>query len=434
MVSNQHINPELQPEVNDMKRDSQFLRDVTLLIVGMALLLPPIALGNGAVRAWGMGGAQTASARGLAAVQYNPANLAFSPGVSVGLAGAAVQLHNNSFTLARYNEITGATLSSSQKERVLADIPEGGFSLDAELRATGLALHVGRFALSVQGFGSGSGNLDRDFFDFVLFGNTVGESVDFSDTHGSGYAVAAGTASYGLPVATGRLGRLSAGLNLHYLRGFYEVHIEDAGGVMTTTMTEINGSAQATAVTAEGGSGYGLDLGLAWQARSGWTLGLVVDNLTSQVEWNRNPQRHLFSVTADTVTITSDDLDAAISETDTSYAIDNYQTTLPTRLRLGASRNFGSWQLAMDYVQEFENRSQNITRPLFNVGLEWRLTSWLQPRFGASVGGRTGHGLAGGLGMRLGFWRIDLAVVNRGGLAPQDTRGLGFAAGTSLEF
>ena len=61
-------------------------------------------------------------------------------------------------------------------------------------------------------------------------------------------------------------------------------------------------------------------------------------------------------------------------------------------------------------------------------------TSWLQPRFGASVGGRTGHGLAGGLGMRLGFWRIDLAVVNRGGLAPQDTRGLGFAAGTSLEF
>ena len=56
MVSNQHINPELQPEVNDMKRDSQFLRDVTLLIVGMALLLPTIALGNGAVRAWGCAG------------------------------------------------------------------------------------------------------------------------------------------------------------------------------------------------------------------------------------------------------------------------------------------------------------------------------------------------------------------------------------------
>ena len=104
------------------------------------------------------------------------------------------------------------------------------------------------------------------------------------------------------------------------------------------------------------------------------------------------------------------------------------------RMRLGGSRNFGSWQLAMDYVQDFQNQGQNATRPLFNVGLEWRLAGWLQPRFGASLGGRAARSVAGGLGLRLGFWQIDMAVVNRGGLAPQDTRGLGFAIGTSLEF
>ena len=66
--------------------------------------------------------------------------------------------------------------------------------------------------------------------------------------------------------------------------------------------------------------------------------------------------------------------------------------------------------------------------------MEWRLAGWLQPRFGASVGGRAGRSLSAGLGLRLAFWRVDLAVVNRGGLAPQYTRGMGFAVGTSMEF
>ena len=69
-----------------------------LVAVGLSLLfliLASAANAQGVVQAWGMGGASTAGSRGLEAVVYNPANLAFSDGTTVGLAAAAADIHNN---------------------------------------------------------------------------------------------------------------------------------------------------------------------------------------------------------------------------------------------------------------------------------------------------------------------------------------------------
>ena len=90
--------------------------------------------------------------------------------------------------------------------------------------------------------------------------------------------------------------------------------------------------------------------------------------------------------------------------------------------------------MAFDYVQGFENRGVSSTTPRFHVGTEWWLTGMIQPRFGLAVGGVAGTGASAGLGLKLGFWRIDLAAVTKGGLDPNQTKGVAFAAGTSLEF
>ncbi len=389
---------------------------------------------SGDARALGMGGAQTAVARGVDAATWNPASLAFSSGVSVGLAGVAVDLHNNSFTLGRYNEVSGATLSQADKERLLADIPAGGFRLDASAGASALGLQIGRFAITTGAVAAGRGNLDRDFFDLVLFGNELGQAVDLADTWGEGHALGEVALSWGQPVYEGALGRMAVGASVAYLQGLYEMHVEESYGSVSTAMTEISGEAYVSAITSDGGSGYGLDLGASWQAPGGWTLGLVLDNILGSMNWTGTPERTELHVTAAEINALNDDLDNAVSDTDTTYAVDAYSMDLPRRLRLGAAHDGGTLLVAADYVQGLADRAGASTTPQLNLGVEWRPLGWLSPRGGLSLGGPAGVGLAGGLGLDLAFWEIDLAMLHRGGFSSGDTRGLGGALSTRWRF
>jgi hypothetical protein len=398
------------------------------------ILLPRPASAQGTVRAWGMGGANTALSRGLGSVDFNPANLAFSSGTSVGLAAAAIDVHNNAISLDRYNEITGSHLDAAAKTALMSDIPEDGFRLDADARASVLGLQRGNFALSFNAIGSGRGNLDKDYFDLVLFGNEPGKTVDFSNTWGEGYAVGSATVSYGRVVKAGKLGTFSVGMNARYLQGIYEMHVEEARGSLTTTSTEIIGEAFVSTLSSDGGAGYGLDLGLALQTPAGWHLGLALDNLASSITWNGNVEANELRVSAADINMLNEDLDSAVADSDTTYSGDPYQTSLPRRMRLGAANQFGPLAVAADYIQGFENRGTTSTNPQLNVGVELWPTGNVQPRLGANTGGATGNGVSAGLGLRLGPWRIDMAAVSRGGLNPNNTKGVGFAAGSTLVF
>jgi len=410
------------------------LRAACLAGLVAALSAAGSATAAGDARSLAMGGAGTAAARGLDAAAWNPANLAFSPGSSLGLVGVVADVYNNSFSLGRYNEVAGQTLSEADKERLLADIPAEGFALDGNVAAGAFGLQIGRFALTSAALGAGRGNLDRDFFDLVLFGNELGETVDFADTWGEGYAVGKASLSWGQPLVSGAGGRLAFGFTASYLYGFYETHIEEAHGAVTTGMTEIAGEAFVSAVTAEGGSGYGLDLGLAWQVPGGWTLGLAVDNVLGRLRWDGTTERTELRVSASDLNALNHDLDEAVADHDTTYAIASYETTLPSRLRLGAAHDGGSLLVAADLVQGCADRAGASRTPQLNLGAEWRLLGWFVPRAGASLGGPAGAGLAGGLGLGLGFWQIDLAVTGRGGFSAADTRGVGFGVSTRFQF
>ncbi len=413
------------------------LAAITILATSLALLgilLPGTALAQGSVRSWGMGGTGVASARGLDAVNFNPANLAFSEGFSVGLATASVDVHNNSISLDRYNEITGAYLDTADKQQLLNDIPDAGFKLDADVNASVFGLQSGSFAMTFNAIGAGSGNLDKDYFDLVLFGNQLDETVDFSNTYGEGYALGSAALSYGGVLRASDSSRLSYGFSAKYLYGIYEMHVEDAYGNLYTGMDEIKGEAFVSTVSSEGGQGYGLDLGLALQAANGWTLGLSLENIYTNVNWDRNVQVNEYRVDAADINAINDDLSSAVANSDTSYASASYSTTLPRELRFGAVNRFGPLDVAFDYVQGFENRGVTSTTPRFHVGTEWLLTGMIHPRFGLAVGGVAGTGASAGLGLKLGFWQLDLAAVSRGGLDPNKTKGVAFAAGTSLVF
>lgn len=403
-----------------------------LALVGM--LIPGSAFAQVSVRSWGMGGTGVATARGLDAVNYNPANLAFSEGFTLGLAAAAVDVHNNSISLDRYNEITGAYLDTEAKDKLLGDIPDAGFQMDANVSASVFGLQTGAFALTFNAIGNGSGNMDKDYFDLVLFGNELNETVDFSNTSGEGYALGSAALSYGKMLMSSDQAKLSVGVSAKYLYGAYEMHVEDAYGSLNTTMDEIAGEAYVSTITSDGGQGYGVDLGLALQTGNGWNLGMSMENLYTTVTWDSNVEFNEYRVDASGINALNDDLDNAVVRSDTTYVAQSYTTTLPQQLRLGAANRFGAFDVAFDYVQGFENRGAASTTPRFHVGTEWWLTGIFQPRIGVSAGGLAGTGASAGLGLKLGYWRVDLAAVSRGELNPNQTKGLAFAMGTSLIF
>ncbi len=414
-------------------------RRLTLVAVatGLSLLLLVLAgptRAQGVVRAWGMGGASTAASRGLEAVVYNPANLAFSDGMTVGLAAGAADIHNNAFSLDRYNEITGQYLDSADKAQLLSDIPEDGFKLDADVSASALGFQTGNFALSFSGLGSGQGNLDKDYFDLVLNGNQLGETIDFSNTWGEGSAVGSAALSYGMVVLNGAGSQVSVGLNARYLQGIYEMHVTDAYGTLSTSMTELSGEAYVATESSNGGQGYGLDLGIALQTIGGWHFGLAVDNVLGTINWNQNVERQEMRVTAADVNLLNGDLDAAVADADTTFKTDGYSTTLPRRARLGAAKQFGSFMVAADYVQGLENRGITSTHPLVNAGMEWQLTSYFQPRLGISTGGERGNSATVGVGIKAGPWRLDAAAISRNGMSVGGSKGIGVALGSMLQF
>lgn len=405
-------------------------------VVMSACILPSAASAQGGVRAMGMGGAGTACSYGLDAVDWNPANLALArPGkLNVGLVSASVDLSNNSFTLDRYNTFTGATLSQADKDLLLSDIPDGGLLLAAEAGASALGFAAGPVALSFQGMAGGCGTLDRDFFDLVLLGNEIDKAFSFDDTDGEAYAVGAATLSFAQVLRTGRTARLSAGVNLRYLQGIYDFSDVEAGGGITTTLAGIEGEAAASYRSATGGSGYAVDLGLALQAPRGWTFGLALENGLSNVNWNRGTERHVWSAVGDSISAATDDLDDAVADSDTSYAIGGYSTSLPQQLRIGAANRIGKLAYAVDLVRDLGERSHSASRTAINAGCELALLSWLHPRVGLGFGGPGDQRSSAGLGLAIGPWRWDFAVGNRGRIWPGDTRGLAFAAGSHLVF
>jgi len=392
------------------------------------------ASAQGVVRAWGMGGTGAATSRGLEAVAFNPANLAFSHGTTVGLAAVAVDVHNNSFSLDRYNAVTGQYLNSADKAELLSDIPDNGLKLDADLNASALGFQMGSFAFSLNGIGAGQGNLDKDYFDLVLNGNQLGQSIDFSNTWGDGYAVGTATVSYGRVIRDTEDSQLSLGLNARYLQGFYEIHVDEAYGVLNTNLTEISGEAFVATQSSQGGQGYGLDIGLAYRTAAGWDFGLTFDNVLGRISWTEGLERQEMRVTANDVNLLNGDLNKAVADADTTFAGESYTTHLPQRARLGAARQFGNFMVAADYIQGFSERGITSTHPLLNTGVEWQVASFFAPRVGLSSGGERGNSASVGVGLKLGPWQVDAAAIARSGLTPGASKGLGVAFGSVLQF
>ncbi len=388
-----------------------------------------------ALRAWGLSGSSSARAYGLEAVGRNPALLAdpAAEGFYFGLASLGLDVGNNTISLSRYNEISGAVLDSQDKDELLAEIPASGLRVDAGLEASALGFRKGRFALSGRMIGRGGGNLDRDVVELVLLGNEIDKAFSFEDTDGQGYAMGAATLSYAHPLRRSDDWSLSAGLNLHYLYGLFEFRAVEAVGGLLTTMDGLGGSARAEFLTSRGGSGYAMDLGFSAKLGEAWRLGLMWEGLLGSMTWDKEVEHRLWTADAENILLGQDDIDDAIEESDSTWVGDPYSGDLPSTLRLGAQRDWKSLTLALETALRMRGLQGEETGPVAMLGVEWRALSWFSPRLGLGLGAGA-QGSVAGMGLHLGVFRMDLYGGVRGGYLPGGARGVTLGSAFSFDF
>jgi hypothetical protein len=240
-------------------------------------------------RALGMGGAYIGVARGAESLWQNPANLglpnsphwsAAIPTLSIGLGTRGIDTDVLGDLLA-YNE-----LSEAERDALLADIPAGGTGVDVDVRAPLVALQVRRFAVGLSYQTVGSHTVNKSIVDLVLNGFDPQNSYTIENTEGfrAGFWDIAG--AYGR-----RVGPVSVGATAHW---FIPREMVRSGLVAAdTTFTDISGFRVPTdirvtyaGIASEGGSGLGLDLGVAAEPIPGLTVSAAIENAFNTVTWS----------------------------------------------------------------------------------------------------------------------------------------------------
>lgn len=386
-------------------------------------------------RSLALGGAYTSLARGVDAARFNPANLGLASHRENGIefVGVGVNISNNAFSLGDYNHYTGAVLTTSDKEDILGKIPEDGLNLAADVEATAMAVSFGSFAFSTSGVGEADVNLNRDILELVLQGNSLGQEVDVTGSYSDAVGYVSFGLSYGRPVYTLGTRQLAVGATVKYLRGLGVEQIVELEGSANTYVTGFTGQGHMIARTAEGGSGYAVDLGAALRLNDSYTAGLRIANFLSSISWNDNTREHGYIYAFDTMTVDNMGDDFVVSD-DYSRDIDGFSTSLPSAMNIGFAKTSGRLLWEVDWEQGFRRGAGASTKPRICAGGEYWLIAQLPLRAGMASGGNRYSGFSMGTGFYSGGFHLDLAVVTGTSVSVYSAKGLHFAVSTGLHF
>lgn len=234
-------------------------------------------------RALGVGGAYIGVARGNDAVFQNPANLALpgGPRWSLALPQLAIGgtlLGPNVRDLPELLNFDEA--DESRRSELLATIPQSGTEFQYDLRFPAVTWSMGPFGLGVSYGSVGQHTVGRDLVELVFEGYEEGRTdYRVGNTRGSRATFIDFAGAYGR-----RFGPLSVGVTGHYVRG---------GSIVQSRLFEPRIDVEARSieidyltVIGKGGSGYGVDVGAAFQPTPAFTLSGVVANAYRRMTWS----------------------------------------------------------------------------------------------------------------------------------------------------
>lgn len=412
-------------------------------------------------RALGLGNGYVAAARGSESLWLNPAN--------VGLPGTT----HWSFTIPTVSagaDILGLSVgdvgdiinyddqSDQRKEEILADIPQNGTDVRAEVRVPLVAAQIRHFAVGVSYNTLGNHTLQKDFVDLLLFGFQPLQrgipGINPLQTQGFRASYVDVAAAYGRRIPlTGIVGALTAGATVHWYKGsgITRTGIVDVDTVRNGVGVPTDIQVTYAGVKDKGGSGLGLDLGAAFQPMPNLTFSASVANVVNSFDFGG--ERTLKSVTLTSADYDNGDVQNVLDRFDESETAYNEASAgaavralatdlgdgaeLPRTLRLGAAfEPRPGTLLSAGYTDNLStSRVGGLWEQSLGVGVQQRL-AFLAARVGVASNFDSGTLLSGGLS--LGPLHLGVAHVTDGSVQGFDrsgwvaTVGLGTASRTRM--
>ena len=383
----------------------------------------------------GTAGAGTVLGFGIDAAFGNPAQLGWQQPsrFQLRLAGLGAGVANNSFGLADYRRYNGTDLDAQDKAAILSNIPLDGLRLRTDGNVSALATRLGRWSLRADGFGVVRGRLDRQLLELLFYGNADRAAWTFANTDGEGMAGGQVVLSHGRAIVRLWGRELYAGFSASYIRGLYYARSEDTRAALALQEGGLSGAARADWITAEGGFGWGLDLGLAMEPWPQWVAALKLENAVHQIHWDRNVRARHYETSFENLTVDNFD-DSLLVTTESSRPGAAFSRGLPPSIRAGLGRIGNRLRVATELSVSLRDGLGASTRPRLAGGVEYSPIHLLPLRFGAAVGGESGWAVGWGAGLLLGPVRLDTGIKIDKGFWVGSGRGMSGSLSLDMSF
>jgi hypothetical protein len=200
--------------------------------------------------------------------------------------------------------------------------------------------------------------------------------------------------------------------------------VSDATGGLYTGLEYVYADVYLSQKTAEGGSGFGMDIGAAGVINKKLSLSLSLQNILGSISWNDRTQNHIQTFQIDSAKYISDfEIDPV--QTDTSFAIDGFNTRLPVVLHMGVAYEIRkNVTLALDLEQAFSSGMGYSNQAKISVGTEYRPVEVIPLRAGLTFGGKWGYAMGLGFGFHMKALMFDFAYNMHRALWPGYAKGM----------